>query len=79
MPKPFSSLHVDCLTKWVRQFRLGIAINRRFECSVFRGPVFRWGRTIRGDSAGRFSSSKVILNRLSTIHIEAVTRNVSEC
>jgi len=23
------------LTKWVKQFRLGIAINRRFECSVF--------------------------------------------
>jgi len=32
-----SSLHADCLTKCVKQFRLGIAINRRFECSVFRG------------------------------------------
>jgi len=30
-----SSLHADCLTKCVKQFRLGIAINRRFECSVF--------------------------------------------
>jgi len=28
-----SSLHGDCLTKWVRHFRLGIAINRRFACS----------------------------------------------
>ncbi len=26
----FSSLHVDCLTKWVKQFRLGIAINKCF-------------------------------------------------
>jgi len=30
-----SSLHADCLTKWVKQFGLGIAINRCFECSVF--------------------------------------------
>jgi hypothetical protein len=30
-----SSLHSDCLTKWGRQFRLGIAINRLFESSVF--------------------------------------------
>ena len=53
--KEISSLHADCLTKWVRQFRLGIAINRSFECSVFRGSVFRRGRKIRRDSAGRFS------------------------
>jgi hypothetical protein len=26
----------DCLTKCVKQFRLGIAINKRFECSAFR-------------------------------------------
>ena len=44
-----SSLRPDCLTKWVEQFRLGIAINRRFECSVFRGSVFRRDRTIRRD------------------------------
>jgi hypothetical protein len=31
-----SSLHADCLTEWGRQFRVGIAINRHFECSVFR-------------------------------------------
>ena len=31
-----SSFHADCLTKCVKQFRLGIAINRRFQCSVFR-------------------------------------------
>ena len=31
----FSSLHADCLTKKVRQFRLETAINRQFECSVF--------------------------------------------
>ena len=31
-----SSLHADCLTKWVRQFRVNIAINGHFECSVFR-------------------------------------------
>ncbi len=31
----FSSLHAECLTKCVKQFRLGIAINRCFECSVF--------------------------------------------
>ena len=30
-----SPLHADCLTSYVKQFRLGIAINRRFECSVF--------------------------------------------
>ena len=34
--KIFSSLCADCLTKCVKQFRLGIAINRYFECSVFR-------------------------------------------
>ena len=28
----FSSLHADCLTRCVKQFRLGIAINRRLEC-----------------------------------------------
>ena len=31
-----SSLNADSLTNCVKQFRLGIAINRRFECSVFR-------------------------------------------
>ena len=36
-----SYLHDDCMTKRVRQNRLCIAIDRRFECSVFRGSVFR--------------------------------------
>jgi hypothetical protein len=47
-----SSLHAHCLTKCVKQFRLGIAINSRFECSVSRGSVFRRDSTIRRDSAG---------------------------
>ena len=35
----FSSLHADCSTKHVKQFRLGIATNRCFMCSVFRGSA----------------------------------------
>jgi hypothetical protein len=33
-------LHGNGLMKWVTQVRLSIAINKCFECSVFRGSVF---------------------------------------
>ncbi len=54
--KAVSSLHADCLTKCVKQFRLGIVINRLFECSVFRGSVFR--RKQRQDTSFSFLNSE---------------------
>ena len=44
-----STLHADCLTKWIRQFRLGIAIKRHFECSGVQcsGGVRRLDEALR--------------------------------
>ncbi len=35
----FSSLHADCLTKYVKQFRLSIAINRNINAARFLRDV----------------------------------------
>jgi len=42
------------LTKCVKQFWLGIAINKHFECSVFRG-ISGWARSWIPPAGGKHS------------------------